>query len=380
MLNDNSYHIMIVDDNSQNIQVAANILKTNDITISFARSGKEAIDRLEKRDYDLILMDVMMPEMDGFEASRIIKSNSKFSNIPIIFVTAKIGDDALLEGFYSGGVDYVTKPYKAKELLARVNTHLKLKRLLDNLEKEVKEETTKRLVQQELLLKQSRLAAMGEMMRAIIHQWNQPLTVISLSLSLIEMSLDESEIDRDELIKNVSTAQNNISFMEQTARDFRNFFNPSKNKVKFSVIENVEAILKMLTPQLKIHSIKIKLEIDKNLSIYGIASEFKQVILNLISNAKDAITDKTNSKSEGYITILAFATEEKVVIDIEDSGDGIAEDILPKIFDNQFSTKADKGTGIGLSMSKLIIEESFNGVLRAENRDSGASLIIEIPI
>jgi two-component system, sensor histidine kinase and response regulator len=134
--------VLVVDDNNENLKVVGGFLKTFDYKIAFATNGKEAMDILADTNIDLILLDIMMPGMDGFEVCKLIKQNKLLKNIPIIFLTAKTETDDIVKGFEVGGVDYVTKPFRKEELLCRVNTHLELKfsrETLFNLAKELKE-------------------------------------------------------------------------------------------------------------------------------------------------------------------------------------------------------------------------------------------------
>ncbi len=371
--------VLIVDDNPKNIQVAANILNQIDVVLGFAKSGEEALRRVSESKYDLVLMDVMMPGMDGFETSKKIKENSATKNLPIIFVTAKTDDEDVLEGFYSGGVDYVTKPYKATELLARVQAHLTLKCYQDRLEERVKEETTKRIEQQELLVRQSRMAAMGEMLSIITHQWMQPLTITHMCLDNIAILVEEQNNDAALLNEHCVNALHSVNFMAQTIRDFKNYFSPNKHKISFLVATEIESVIKMLAPRFDRYGIKIIANLDKNITITGIPSEFKQVVLNLLSNAIDAITAHRGDKFDGEIQIDLSENDDGVIFEIHDNGGGIPEGVIFRVFDDYFTTKGEKGTGIGLSMSKMIIEESFFGSLGVKNEAAGAKFTIMIP-
>lgn len=135
------FTILIVDDTSKNIQVVALILNEEGYSLGFATDGQKALNAVEEKNYDLILLDVMMPIMDGFETCVRLKANPKTVNIPIIFLSAKTEEESISKGFELGGVDYVTKPFNKSELLARVKTHLELKDYKDNLELKVKELT-----------------------------------------------------------------------------------------------------------------------------------------------------------------------------------------------------------------------------------------------
>jgi len=127
-------NILIVDDISKNIQVLGNILRQDGYSLSFATSGSQALDMVFADDYDLILLDVMMPEMDGFEVCRKIRELPDGQAIPIIFLTAKTDEEDIVKGFQAGGTDYVTKPFNSEELLARVHAHLELKRARDEIQ------------------------------------------------------------------------------------------------------------------------------------------------------------------------------------------------------------------------------------------------------
>ncbi len=150
-----NYNILIVDDVVENIQVAMNILKEDDYNFSFARSGKEALNLLKDICFDIVLLDIMMPEMDGYEVAQKMQSNPKLSNIPIIFLTAKSDIDSMTKGFEVGGLDYIVKPFHANELLARVKTHLELHRAKEvlkryNLSLETKMKIEKKRIYSEL--------------------------------------------------------------------------------------------------------------------------------------------------------------------------------------------------------------------------------------
>ena len=131
------YKILVVDDTPKNIQVISSVLQAQGYSIGFATNGKKALESVGKNNFDLILMDVMMPEMDGFEACKILKSDAATASIPLIFITAKVEEESISKGFELGGVDYIAKPFKKSELIARVKTHLELKDYRDNLEQKV---------------------------------------------------------------------------------------------------------------------------------------------------------------------------------------------------------------------------------------------------
>lgn len=377
-MEDTREKILIVDDNPENIKILANILNRQNYKLAFAKNGKETLRILEKNSYDLILLDVMMPDMDGCEVCIKIKENIKTKNIPIIFVTAKDQIEDEKKGLDIGAVDYITKPIEPTITLARVKTHLELNKLRKNLEIKVQEEIDKRMVQQKLLVRQSRLAAMGEMLNAITHQWKQPLGIAMLINSNFQLELSDENIDKNRLKSYSNKLQDTINFLSHTIDDFKNYFSPNKEKENFDIKNEIEDILNMLQAQIKNEAIKLDTSIEQNLEIYGVASEFKHVILNLISNAKDAFNQ--NKIRERNISINGWLENENIKISVQDNAGGIDETIVDKIFDDYFTTKENKGTGIGLSMSKLIIEDELKGRIEVQNKNGGALFTITIPL
>ncbi len=165
--------ILIVDDIIENVDVLVEVLKEYDLIT--ALNGKTALEIVKDENIDLILLDIMMPEMDGFEVCKILKENSDTVHIPIIFLSAKDKDDDIQKGFELGSVDYITKPFNPNELLSRVGTHLKLRAYEKNLERKVEEEIQKNKLKEQMIYQHSKQAALGELLMHIAHQWNQPL-------------------------------------------------------------------------------------------------------------------------------------------------------------------------------------------------------------
>lgn len=371
--------ILIVDDETTNIGVLFEALK-DEYKINIAKDGKSAIDIAKSNlKPDLILLDVMMPDINGFEICKILKEDENTKNIPIIFVTILSQTDREKIGLELGAIDYIIKPIVPEIVKARVKNYIELKKMRDSLEQRVQEEIQKRVSQQELLVKQSRLAAMGEMLSVITHQWNQPITVIQMLSSMIEELSKGSMLDEKKINDINEYAQKIIqttAFMLQTMNTFKNFFKPTKVQRRFSLKDEIDKILDILAPQMKTNNIKIDLGVDEKIKIFGTPNEFAQVILNIVVNAKDAI--KTTKKSGGNIKIYAIEDDESVQISIEDNGGGVPEEIKDKIFESSFTTKGDSGSGIGLYMSKMIIEEIMNGKIWVENIDDGARFCIKL--
>ncbi len=232
---------------------------------------------------------------------------------------------------------------------------------------------------EQLLIQQSKMAAMGEMIGAIAHQWRQPLNALAIMVQDLEDAFEFGELSKEYIDTKVSKAMSQINFMSKTIDDFRNFFKPNRAKVEFNPIKAINELLELISEQFKRHDIKINInEFEQKVLVFGFVNEFKQVILNILNNAKDAILEHSNS---GAIDVYFEINENKFLIHIKDSGGGIPEAIIDRIFEPYFTTKSDdKGTGVGLYMSNIIIEKNMGGKLKVCNGEKGAIFTIELPL
>ncbi|HFQ61482.1 MAG TPA: transporter substrate-binding domain-containing protein [Epsilonproteobacteria bacterium] len=236
----------------------------------------------------------------------------------------------------------------------------------------VKLKTEENLKQQQLLQEQSKLAAMGEMIGAIAHQWRQPLNALGLSIQNLEYDFNDGHVNEAFIKRYVKKNKDTIGFMSQTIDDFRNFFRVDKIKEKFGVKKAIEETLSIQEASLRKHNIVVKITGD-DFDIYGFRSEFQQVILNIITNAAYEL------KQAKIETPMIDIVLEKHRISLNDNAKGIPKEIVDRIFEPYFTTKEQgEGTGIGLYMSKIIIEENMGGTLTAVNRkEGGASFVID---
>ena len=222
----------------------------------------------------------------------------------------------------------------------------------------------------ELLAQQSKLAAMGEMIGAIAHQWRQPLNALAVQIQFMEDDFEDGLIDEKYLKEYKIENMKLINFMSKTIDDFRNFFRVDKTKSIFNAKEKIEDTINILSSQLKSHDIKLNLNGD-GFEVLGFASEFQQVILNIVNNSKDILIEKGIENSQ--ISINLTHTKIEGIITIKDNGGGIPNDIVNRIFDPYFTTKEQgKGTGLGLYMSKMIIEDNMGGKINVTNEIDGA--------
>jgi signal transduction histidine kinase len=229
----------------------------------------------------------------------------------------------------------------------------------------------------QMLIEQGRLAAMGEMISNIAHQWRQPLNNVGLIIQNIQLAFDARELTSETMAKEIKSAMDVILFMSHTIDDFRDFFRQDKVKTSFNVQRIVTKAIDFMAPGLKSREIIIELEADEPGDALGYANEYAQVVLNLISNAKDAFQERKVGSPR--IDVRVFREGSRSVVTVRDNGGGIDTNILPKIFDPYFTTKdKSQGTGIGLYMSKVIIEQHMGGRLTARNVDGGAEFMIEL--
>ncbi|MCT7574521.1 HAMP domain-containing histidine kinase [Aliarcobacter butzleri] len=254
------------------------------------------------------------------------------------------------------------------------------KKLNIELEEKVIVETSKQKEQEQLLIQQTRLAAMGEMIGNIAHQWRQPLNALGLILQNLKFSYEIGELDEKMIDKSVKKATMLTENMSKTIDDFRNFFRPNKAKENFKINEGITKAVELIESTFEHNNIKLEKDfVSSEIEFFGFANEFSQVILNLLTNAKDAVLE--NKIENPLIIIQTKIDDEYIYISIKDNGLGIKDEIINKIFEPYFTTKDEgKGTGIGLYMSKIIIENNMNGKIEVKNEQNGANVIIKLPI
>ncbi|RXK13488.1 hypothetical protein CP965_06710 [Halarcobacter mediterraneus] len=248
-----------------------------------------------------------------------------------------------------------------------------------NLDNKVKEEVAKSVKQEALLIQQSRFVAMGEMLGNIAHQWRQPLSLISTVASGIKLEKEMGVSSEKKEIESLEMLINTSKYLSNTIEDFRNFFKPNKKEEAFFIPSKVEQSLDLVSASLKFHHIKVEKIINKNCKVVGFPNEFAQAVLNILSNAKDVLVERKIDKP--LIKIRVYQEDNQIHLEIEDNAGGIKKDIMNKIFDPYFTTKhQSQGTGIGLYMSKMIIENNMNGTLSVKNAENGAVFTITLEV
>jgi len=263
--------------------------------------------------------------------------------------------------------EYREKVHKKEQALKEFNKMLKTR--IDEALKEAKKKD-------QALLQQSRLAQMGEMISMIAHQWRQPLCEISGIFMEMETAAKFDKADKNFIQNESKDGTRIITYMSKTIDDFRDFFKPSKIKEIFSLTRACEEAITLASASLKNRDIRLDLHVEKALHIKGYASEFAQVILNLILNARDVLIERNIENP--LIIIEINEDDENSFVRVSDNAGGIEERILERVFEPYFSTKKSAGTGLGLYMSKMIIEENMGGTIFVKNENKGAMFCIKI--
>jgi signal transduction histidine kinase len=246
-----------------------------------------------------------------------------------------------------------------------------------NLDKKIEEETLKNAKKDRLLQHQSKLAELGDMVGNIAHQWRHPLTRLSLILQNLKAYKKKNKLTNEMFDKSMQDSIEQITFMSDTIENFKNFYRTDQKKSNFYISKVIDDIMKIIGFGLHHNNIKLNINDPKNIQIYGIKNELIQVIINLIINAKDALVE--NSITDAKIDINIYENENSICIDVCDNALGISKDIINEIFNPYFTTKNEKGTGIGLYLSKTIIEEHYNGKILVQSDKNGTTFTILLP-
>ncbi|WP_027389604.1 response regulator [Chrysiogenes arsenatis] len=280
---------------------------------------------------------------------------------------------ANIEPFIIGTLTDITEQIALQERMAALNASLK---------NEVQAQVKSLRDKDHLLIQQSKMAALGDMVNSIAHQWRQPLTGLHSMMALALDAANSTPPDVEEIVYACSRGQSVTEFLSRTIDDFRRFFSPTKIWQRFSPAESVQAIARMLFSDLKIDNIILTVEDPEAIFIENYENEFQQVAINFMSNARYALLEKQKHDSatrEYWLKVSITHDDESIRIAFEDNGGGIDSAHLPHIFDPYYTTKGEKGTGTGLYMARMIVEKSMRGKLECRNTEQGAEFSIVLP-
>ncbi len=373
--------ILIVDDNPQNLQVLGKILQENKFEIEFAINGEAALVWLKKRQFDLILLDINMPGMNGFEVCRKIRSNPDMNNVPVIFLSAESDRESILMGFELGAQDYITKPFDSRELLARVRTHLALKdslEKLENLNKSLEEKVAERT--QQLKESNEKLEATNiklleldraktDFLNLISHQIRTPLNGILGPLELLKEPASAIEIA--ELVEILDMSVKRLERFSLNALLITKL-KTKKIEIKKDKIHLSNLITEVLDEEkgkFQLKNIQVKRETNVHPGlIFGEADLIKKCISNILDNAVRF------SPENSSIEIDTYVEEQTIICEIKDNGKGFETDTVDRVFElfNTGDNYKDNSIGIGLPIAKMIMEGHGGSIIVGNNPGRGA--------
>lgn len=368
--------ILVVDDNPQNLQVLASILSECRYKLAIANTGSKALAIAEDKNPDLILLDIMMPEMDGYEVCHFLKSNPVTKDIPVIFLTAKSDIQDMVKGFQAGAVDFIVKPFWPEEVLIRIKNHLQLKHSIN-----IIAEQKATLVNQNNVLAELN-ATKDKFFSIIAHDLRNPLGSFKQITELLSERFKEfSEKEKVEFIlsmkesaANVYTLLDNLLTWSRSQRGSI-AYSPEIIKIE-QVINNNVMILKTAAD---VKSIFVSFEIDPLLTVHADFNMFNTIVRNLLSNSV-----KFTPKG-GFIKIEAKkANNKETEICIIDSGIGIGENDLPKLFSmdtdlSRIGVSPEKGSGLGLILCKEFAEKNKGSISVESKLGFGSTFKLLLP-
>ena len=379
--------ILIIDDSKFICKQVKTILEPRHYHVSTAYDAKTGLKKLHKENFKLVILDMELPDLHGVEVLEFIRRDKRFIHLPIIVLSGTSTPEIIRNILKNGANDFLKKPFVFEEFILKVDLWIdyfkkekelaektqKLQFMNENLENLVQQEVEKNRIKDKLMFAQSRQAQMGEMIAMIAHQWRQPLHAINAAISVIDFKVKNGEFNY-EMSKNItSKIEKYIHHLSCTIDDFRDFFKPQKEMrvTNFEVIFSKTYTL--IESSLYHKNIQIDLHKKTVTDFISYENELIQVVLNLIKNAEDVLTQRKIEKPR--IKIIVNANQ----LLIEDNAGGIVEQNLERIFDPYFSTKDKNGTGLGLYMSKVIIEEHCKGKLNVKNSKQGAQFTVTLP-
>ncbi len=398
--------ILLVDDNVDNLKTLESFFVREGYSVRCATNGKTALMIAQNLKPGIVLLDIQMPGMNGFDVCTEFKKNNLLKDVPILFISAETSISEKIKAFEYGAVDYITKPFQFEETLARVNTHLNILNLKNALEKSninLQNKIVELNNTQDMLIQSAKLASIGTLVAGVAHEINNPINYIMTGIPALELVLkkikkiyscctevseckiesDVGDINEllqitDEILRNIKTGALKTADIVKSLQEFSRTDNAISQNVNIN--ECLDIALMILHNQYKLN-IVIEKKYGNIRPISVFKGKIEQVFLNIIKNSIDAVTSK-GIEGKIIITTGLLQKEEKEFISIEiaDNGGGIDEQSIDKIFDPFYTTKeVGKGTGLGLSITYSIIQ-NHNGVITVENVDDGLSVVVLLPV
>lgn len=369
--------ILLLEDDEKIRKSLARTLSIKITNVFEVENPRAALEILKKHKIDLIVSDIEMPEMDGLTFVETLRKSN--FNMPVIITSAYTNPEYFKKAIDLKIDKYITKPVKLNDLFDAIdNSYTKIRNEeLQNKNSELEEK---------IFDYQSRMSSIGEMVGNISHQWRQPLTTISTVLTELKFMKELDDLSDELFFEDINIIQSNIMQMSQTMDDFRELIMGDKSPETFNVYNQIEQILNISKAVIVTNFIKLDFQGDKDISIVNLKNALTQAMLNIINNAKDALLNI--DEDDRLIVINLYKLDDKIIINIKDSAGGIPNDNTDKVFEVLYTTKEDKGTGIGLYMTRKLIEEKMKGKITVENETfeyeqktyTGASFSIMLPL
>ena len=354
--------ILIVDDVPKNIQLVAKFLIDEGYNLFFAQSGEAALKQINNRNFDLVLLDIMMPEMDGFEVCSEIRKNKTNQDIPIIFLTAKSDDEAIAKGFYLGGVDYITKPFNPVELLARVKTHIYLRQREKELQNlNATKDTLISIISHDLRTPFFNIIGLGELLLNNYETYND-----AMKKELIANIVDSSRASHNLL-------DNLLSWTHiQTGKIMYNPENVNLNSVVLEILDFVDG-------QAKNKNVECRYEAQSDIQVFADVNMLKTIIRNLVTNAIKY------TLRGGNVKIRVLKENDHAIIQVIDTGIGISPEQLEELFATKKmkstpGTENEPGTGFGLILTKEFVEMNKGKIYVNSIEGKGTTFQFDLPL
>ena len=383
--------LLYVEDSEETRETTIIILKEffNDIVVAI--DGVDGLEKFQNNNIDIIITDINMPNLDGLQMAKKIKDIN--NNIPIFIFSAHNETNLFIDAIKFGVEAYLLKPFDMNQFTKALfkcikNINLKKENFeyKNSLELKINEQLEDLRQKDKMLLQQSKMAAIGEMIDAVAHQWKQPLSTIKLQSELLQLDITMDSVNVQNIQNATDTTIEQIKHLTNTIDEFRDFFRPNHNIKSLNLKSLLNSIIILLKDELNKHSIKIEILCDDNIFINANKNDIKHLIINIINNAKDEMIQSNINTYHRDIKIQCLQNIDNTTISIQDNGKGIPQNIIKDIFKPHFTTKENiGGTGIGLYICNTIIEKykgsiGVSNISNQEQNLQGTIFTITLPI
>jgi len=378
-------NVLVVDSSEQDALNIKNLLLTHKLNVLSASNGEEALEIVEKNpNIHLVLTEFDLPKLNGIKLIRALREKYNRNKMAIIVVTNEREKYVPPKCFKSGANDFIYKGFDREEFYARLNVHLEMIGLFDTIKTESLEKANK----EKLLLEDSKMNMIGELLYNISHHWRQPLMSISTTIGSLRVLKEYGTNDLEKELESLDSVTDLTQEMSNTIEMFKDFFSFAKEKDKFSIVTSIKDYEKLISTALEEQKIQLVINGDESNMYEGNKENFIHAMINSINNAKEAVAKQSDDEKLILINVT-YDSKNGTEINICDSGGGVPEEISTKIFEPYFSTKEDRnGTGLGLFIARKFIVNDFKGTIGTTNSEFeydgkkyfGADFKINLPL